>query len=357
MKGSSKYGQTGNCTTDMFKNFNLTEDRKRTLTEIANHSLSKSTWSTYKTSERMLLMCQKEENHAMGFPLKEEDIVVYLGWLLGKRKLKATTVNGYLSGLKQLHVMKGIEPPVIRTSIVNCILKGQGNIDNIKKRTDGKPRRLPMTMTMMKLLKETIRTWEAPIMRKLLMWSVCSLAFHGAFRIHELLTKVETAFDPDFSLLSEDITVRTKNNNGRDKYLEVKIKCPKESRTGKVVVLEVHESKGSLCPVKAFERWESRTTTEPGLPIFQEEDGTPLTGQKLNKWLKDRLTKFIDYKKGKFTSHSFRSGLATTLGTRGFSEEDIKEAGRWSSNAYEIYMKLPRTKRANVAEKIGKLER
>lgn len=137
--------------------------------------------------------------------------------------------------------------------------------------------------------------------------------------------------------------------------MTVKLKCPKESKVGKCTVVEVYETEGTLCPVKAFRRWEEKTTLQKGLPLFRDQDGTPLTGRKINSWLKNRLEDLIDYKKGKFTAHSFRIGLATTMGTLGCSEEDIKEAGRWSSNAYEVYMKLPRLKRAGVAKKIGNL--
>jgi hypothetical protein len=76
----------------------------------------------------------------------------------------------------------------------------------------------------------------------------------------------------------------------------------------------------------------------------------------MNNWLRVLLSKHVDYDKARFTGHSFRIGLATTLGSLGFSTNDIKEAGRWSSNAYEVYMKLPRRQRLAVAEKISKLE-
>ena len=355
-KGSSKYGKGGNCTAGTFEKFNLTEGRKTFLSEIMNHSLSKSTWSTYKTAERMLLTCRKEEKRRMELPLTEEDIVIFISWLIEKRNLKSTTINGYLSGLKQLHVTKGMEPPIIRTSIVTSLLKGKTNMDNIHTRKEEGPRRLPMTMTMMRLLKETIREWEEGIMTKLLMWAICTIAFHGAFRMHELLCKTETEYDPDFTLLAEDVKVRTEGGGSSGKYLEIKLKCPKESKSGKAVIVEVYESKGTLCPVKAFERWATRTRIELGYPLFRNEGGVPITGAKLNKWMENRLGKHINYKKGKFSSHSFRSGLATTMGTKGFSEEDIKEAGRWSSTAYEVYVKLPRRKREGVAKKIGKLE-
>lgn len=99
-----------------------------------------------------------------------------------------------------------------------------------------------------------------------------------------------------------------------------------------------------------------RTKAVVGMPLFRDEQGTPVTGLKMNKWLKDRLQDHVDYGSGKFTSHSFRSGLATSLGAMGCSEKDIMEAGRWSSRAYELYMKLPRVKRAGVAVMIGGLE-
>ena len=75
----------------------------------------------------------------------------------------------------------------------------------------------------------------------------------------------------------------------------------------------------------------------------------------MNKWLKDRLEGHVNYLKGKFTVHSFCIGLATTLGTLAFTESDIKEAGRWSSNTCQLYMKLPQVKRAAGAKKIAEI--
>ena len=335
----------------------MTKGRKDLLTTIVNHSLSKSTWSSYKTAECLLAMCQKDEKRRMELPLTEEDIVVFIGWLIDVRKVKAATISGYLSGLRQLHTAKGIEAPNIRTELVKSIMTGKKNMDSISSRRGHVLRRLPMTMTMMRLLKNQIRKWAVPLEQRLLMWAVCSLAFHGAFRISELLSKSAVQFDPDFVLLTEDVIIKKERKEGGEKFLEVKLKCSKENKTGKAVLIEVYESGGTLCPVKAFGRWKTKTTSESGLPAFREADGTPLTGTKFNKWLRNRLEEYIDYGKGKFSSHSFRIGLATTLGTKGFSDDDVKEAGRWNSNTYEIYMRLPRSKRLDVAKRIGRLEK
>lgn len=210
-------------------------------------------------------------------------------------------------------------------------------------------------MNMMRLLKELIRLADTPVMDMLLMWSVSTLAFHGAFRIHELLSKADDNFDPDFTLLTKTVVLKLSKSADEHGFLEITLKCPKESKTGKAVVIEVFQTNGVLCPVKAYSRWCSRAQSEPNLPLFCEESGLAFTGSKFSKWLRDTLAGHVDYECGKFTSHSFRIGLATTLASLGFLVDDIKEAGRWSSNAWELYAQLPRVKRAAIAKKIATL--
>ena len=72
-----------------------------------------------------------------------------------------------------------------------------------------------------------------------------------------------------------------------------------------------------------------------------------------HKSLKKCLSGHIRYEDGYITSHSFRAGIASLMGTLGYSDTQIKAIGRWSSAAFENYIKLPRTKRAEMARKIG----
>ncbi len=48
-------------------------------------------------------------------------------------------------------------------------------------------------------------------------------------------------------------------------------------------------------------------------------------------------------------------GIASMLGSAGFEDQEIMATGRWSSRVFERYLKLTRTKRAEVNKKIGKL--
>ena len=71
--------------------------------------------------------------------------------------------------------------------------------------------------------------------------------------------------------------------------------------------------------------------------------------------MKELLSPYIDYSKKKISTHSFRGGMATLLGQLGFADEEIQAMGRWSSRAFEAYLKLPRTKRACMAKKMANI--
>ena len=45
--------------------------------------------------------------------------------------------------------------------------------------------------------------------------------------------------------------------------------------------------------------------------------------------------------------------MATLLGQMGCGDEEIQAMGRWSSRAFEAYLKMPRTKRAMMAKKMA----
>ena len=80
--------------------------------------------------------------------------------------------------------------------------------------------------------------------------------------------------------------------------------------------------------------------------------GKPLTSKQLNCYL-DNLVN-IHLTKGKISAHSFRAGLVSIFAQQDVSDSDLKLIGRWSSRAFEHYIKLGRTKRLNIALKVRK---
>jgi len=149
--GSSKYGPGGQCRNRLLNNRDISENAKMALEAAGEFGLAKSTWNTYRTVERLVQKCSMDRNRKMEVPLTEDDTLEFIGWLLEVRKVKGKTIESYLAGIRQLHIMRGATPPTIRTELVNLILKGIENRDNIvNRRAAG---RLPITMAVMKLLK------------------------------------------------------------------------------------------------------------------------------------------------------------------------------------------------------------
>ena len=354
--GSGKYGNKGMFTTDSFKNINIPTADKKLLEHAVNHSLSSRTWSSYRTVGNLLELCQTETRKILSLPLDEDKTLIFIAWLI-KRGLKARSINSYLSGLRMLHLSKGETPPILRSDLVKQVIEGRVHIDFINDRILGKPKRLPVTPTILKLIKLELKDSNLSKETKRLLWVVSTLAFAGGFRVGELLARVESTFDPLYTLLGQDIKIISlKLGTEQVETLQVKIKSQKTDRIGVECLVDVYESKGPLCPVQAFKKWrKSSSSYSPNKPAFRDDSGRPLTSKKFNKHLKSLLEGHIDYNVGKISSHSFRAGIATLLGQLGFSDEQIKAHGRWSSKAFESYLKLPRTKRVDMARRIGDL--
>jgi hypothetical protein len=209
-----------------------------------------------------------------------------------------------------------MDPPNLRPEIVKLVIKGIEHKEAEKNRNGRSDNRTPKTRDLMKILKDRIIAWEQPWNTRLLVWAVSTMAFHGAFRIHELLCKAESFFDPQYTLLTENVTTSTDTTGKR--IIHMKLNCPKEQKNGHAVIVDIFESGDSICPVKAFTRWTDRQRPTAGLPLFRQTDGTPLTGKKLNTIL-DLLMKDVAVaKNGKIKTHSFRIGMASELGTEGF---------------------------------------
>ena len=357
METRGKFDKTGMLDAATLKSLGVEEDTAKRLADIGNMGLSKSTWSNYKTAERMLKKCGEDTGtrDAMNLPLSQGQVLKFIDWLINTRKAKHGTICSYLSGIRQMHLTAGHENINIRSDLVNLVLAGQRNKETLEEKDKNKPSRLPVTITVMKLLKAELKNSSMEVEEKLLIWAVSCIAFNGGFRIHELLSREEDWFDKRTTLLDRDIKLVKDEEDGKQVLL-IWLKWPKEDKIGKGVEVEVFETNSEICQVKALKKWWMSTKDrEKDKPAFRRPDGRALTGRRLNRVLAELLGKHFDYDEGSISAHSFRSGITSTLGRLGFCDEDLKSVGRWSSRAFEHYVKLPRTKRRDIARAIGKL--
>ena len=351
LPGSSKYGATGGCTASLLDELGPPDEITESITKWGNLGVAKSTWSSYKTAQFMLEKCQSDTGISMALPLSHKKTLVYIDWLARTRKLKGATIKTYLAGVRQMHVVRGLEPPELRTGLVRLVLKGIENADGISTREKGLVGRLPMTKNAMLLFKQLIRNSLYTDQDKMLFWAVATLAFAGAFRIHEILSRTEATFDPSFTLLKEDVT--TSQTEGQV-VIHIKLKCPKESRSAAPTIVDIFQNNSQLCPVKAFLKWTKLAKPVDRFPLFRLKNGTPFTGAKMNRIMTELLGPHTDKKIGFFATHSFRIGIASMLGQAGFEDQDIMASGRWSSRVFERYLKLAWTKRQQIQTRLSK---
>ena len=77
----------------------------------------------------------------------------------------------------------------------------------------------------------------------------------------------------------------------------------------------------------------------------------------MNRLIDQLLNPFVDKSMGKFNAHSFRIGLASMLANAGLPDDELQAIGLWSSRAFEVYLRLKRTKRMAVGKKVTELIR
>ena len=350
IQGSTKYGPTGRYNPEDFSH--LPADLAAAICESANHAVTKSTWSVYNTAVNLLNKCKSDvQTLDFSFPLTEEACIAFCGWLI-KRGLKAGTIESYLAGLRAAHLAQGLSCSTLRSPLINQIINGRKNQPLA---TTGK-NRLPATPTIMKIIKSALKNADLHKKRKLTIWAVCSIAFSGAFRAGELLTKYSTYYDPIFTLLKNDIREKSLTVNGSEtRILQIQLKSEKCNKSGKATWIDLYQSDNFLCPVKAYGKYKRSNSTDLWKPAFLDEEGRHYTTRLFNADLKLLTQPGLDHLGGQISGHSFRAGLASMLGHLGFTDEEVKSSGRWSSRAFETYFKLPRTKRAEMARKISQI--
>ena len=267
-------------------------------------------------------------------------VLAFIGWLINVRKVSAATIDKYLSGLRIVHLKNGFMPGNLRPDIVKAIIKGHSHC-NLKEKAP----RLPMTIPMMKLLKCLLTKSKMPISKKRLLWAISCIALHGSFRIHELLSRQEGAFDPTITLLGGDVRlVKTQIEGQSETILAIHLKCPKEDKLRLGVNIELFSTGTITCPVAAWTKWQQTTKMRlsPTKPVFRQESGKCMTGNMFNKELKGLLGLYVNYEEKKFLSHSFRSGFASMMAAAGYSDNEIMRQGRWHSDAFLVYCKTGR---------------
>ena len=151
-------------------------------------------------------------------------------------------------------------------------------------------------------------------------------------------------FDPGQHLSFADVSV---DNVSNPEVLSVRIKQSKTDPFRQGVTIHMGKTGGDLCPVAAVLAFLAIRGAGVG-PLFRFKSGEALTRPRLVAALRKVLAQ-AGFKPEDYAGHSFRIGAATTAAACGIPADTIKTLGRWKSQAYQLYVRLPRKQLASIS--------
>ena len=167
--------------------------------------------------------------------------------------------------------------------------------------------------------------------------SLFSLAYYGLLRIGELTQS-------DHVLKAKDVSWG-KNKNKIMLILFSSKTHNQEKLPQKIKISEVKSTQKQtrfFCPIKlthVFLKLRGTTYKSDEEPFFMFRDSTPVKPEHARAVLKLTL-KRLSIDNSLYRFHSFRIGRASQLIKLGYTIEEVKRIGRWTSNAVYKYIKL-----------------
>ena len=240
---------------------------------------------------------------------------------------QASTLKVYLAAIRALHIMHGFQDPLINRTRIPLVIRGLRRKKSIVQR----PQKRPITALILHTLKLQL---DLSKFDDIMLWAAFCTAFFGFLRAAEFTCQHNT-FSPQDNLSVSSVSL---DKHPVPDTVFIRISKSKTDQCFKGCSIVLARSDCAICPVAALMSYLRKRGGDSG-PLFRFADKSPLTRDKLNSRLQ-RLITAAGWQ-GRYTLHSFRIGAATTAASLGFPDYLIKALGRWSSEAYQVYIRLP----------------
>ena len=281
------------------------------------------------------------------YPLQEDTLCRYVAHLAGEG-LKHRTIKAYLSAIRCLQIQNEMGNPFISGSMprLEYVL---GGIKRVEASSGRQTRtRLPITPDILMKLRDI---WLAPPVQPdtLMLWAAACIGFFGFLRAGEFTVPSPEAYDPEVHLNLGDLAL---DSHTHPTLVRLKIKQSKTDPFRQGVDVFLGRTDTPLCPVEALIQYLGVRSPTPG-PLFVLSTGSPLSRSHLVANLHTALRQ-AGLDESRYNGHSFRIGAATTAAQQGLEDSLIQTLGRWRSEAYKIYIKLPRAQLAGVSRALAR---
>ena len=306
-----------------------------------SQGLAPSTRRSYASAQSKFIAfcCQLGKLHPSGSPCPADEWTLCLFVTFLARTIRHSSIKVYLSGVRALHIEQGFPDPLI-----NC-LRLQQVVRGIK-RCQGSPSssRLPITDDLMLVIW---RSLDLRLPDHCMFWAACSLGYFGFLRASEFTFPNLSSFSSSLHLGVQDIVV---DSPVAPSCMRIKIKGSKTDPFWKGCFIHIGVGRPPLCAIHSLMTFLTLRGDAPS-PLFLFQSGQPLSRSVLTDWLWQIMASARI--PGNFSSHSFRIGAATVAARNGVPDHLIQSMGRWSSNAYQLYIRTPSDALAALSKKLA----
>lgn len=194
--------------------------------------------------------------------------------------------------------------------------------------------RLPITVPILHRLLDSLANTITQRYERTLVASMFALAFHAVLRVGEFTTRYGKQISEVLSM--EDISMISKPDS---KEVIVSLRKFKHSAAQGPQSIRISATKDKqYCPVDRLSQFLKVRGTSPG-PLFRLQDRSPCSDAMFRRHLNEALA-FCDLNPRYYKAHSFRIGAATEAAANGCTDAQIRNMGRWQSDAYRKYIRL-----------------
>ena len=308
--------------------------------------IAPSTRSMYKSAQRRYSNFCIKYGIQDPYPLREDRLCSYVAFL-AEEGLKHRTIKAYLAGIRCLQIHKALGNPFAHGSMprLEYVLSGIKRVEahsGIQARS-----RLPITIDIMGKFRDMWLT-SPPHPDCIMLWAAACVGFFSFLQAGEFTVPSAEAYDPDAHLNLNDLTLESHSDPS---MARLHIKQSKTDPFQQGVEIFLGKTGTSICPVQAIVHYIGVHSSSQGL-LFIFGNGIPLTRAQLVMNVQAALrTAGVD--SAGYTGHSFHIGAATTAAQQGLEDSLIQTLGRWRSDAYKVYIRLPRAQLANVSRTLA----
>ena len=303
--------------------------------------MAPSTRRSYASAQSKFISfcCQLGKLHPSGSPCPTDEWTLCLFVTFLARTLKHSSIKVYLSGIRALHIDQGFPDPLTDCLRLQRVVRGIKRCQGTSSST-----RLPITDDLLLVIW---RSLDLGCPNHLMFWAACLLGYFGFLRASEFTVPNLSTFSASLHLSVQDIAV---DSSSAPSSMRIRIKGSKTDPFRKGCFIHIGLGRHPLCAVQAMMSYLALRGAASG-PLFLFTNGQPLTRTSLTDWLRQIMASAQI--PGNFSSHSFRIGAATVAARNGVPDHLIQTLGRWSSNAYQLYIRTPAESLAALSHKLA----